>query len=747
MKLITYLLLCSLLTVGMVTTAQTIQLERGSPALSENGVVRDLAFAGGLNSPQFSEADLNNDGRQDLFAFDRVGNVPLAFLRETDGSFSFQPEVLANFPSVVGWMLLRDYDGDGIPDIFAYQGEPVSAVQVFRGSYTSEGILDFQPYPFGRQPNVIYVPVPGTPTPTQLYVSEVDIPDINDIDYDGDLDILTFNFAGGYIEYYQNQSVEQGYGTDSLIYELVDNCWGGIYESGISTELNLASNPGECASNFGSEVGGRHAGSTVLTLDNDGDGDRDLLLGDLSFPNLNLSTNGGDRSEAWMNAQDVTFPSYDTPVDLPIFPAPFYVDVDGDGTRDLVVATNQDPNGIDHDNVWYYQNQGGDTDPQFSFFQEDFLVGQMVDLGTGCRPAVLDYNADGLMDLVVGNYSYFELFGVRNPRLHLYENVGTPSNPAFTLVDDDFLNLNQFNASTFHFAPTFGDLDGDGDWDALVGEQNGRLFYAENTAGPGNPVAFAEVIYNYMDIRIGLASVPQIVDLNRDGLADIILGERTGNINYFQNVGSVGSPSFQSDEEQLPNVRRLGGIDMRIPGFSTAYSSPWVLDLGDRFELFVGNQWGAIAAYGDVSVEPEAEFTSLYENLPGIREGRQLHPLFYDFDADGFFELVVGNYRGGLSWFETNIQLDGTVDVATPVDEPDFAVFPNPAQDLVQVEGPGGGDWQLTLLDASGRTLRQLTVSNARYELSLRGIPSGIYLLRIQQQGRQWYRKLVKLAR
>jgi hypothetical protein len=743
MKLSTLLLLVGLLGVGLLLEAQTISLERGSPPLSEGGIARTLAFAGGLNSPQFSQADLNNDGQQDLFVFDRVGNVPLAFLRRADGSFDFRPEVLRNFPEVEGWILLRDYNGDDIADIFAYQGDPVSSVQVFRGSYGPEGMLNFSPFPFGRQPNVIHIPVPGSPRPTQLYVSEIDIPDINDVDYDGDLDILTFNFAGGYLEYYQNQSVERGYGTDSLIYELVDNCWGGLYESGISTELNLATSPGECASNFGSEVGGRHAGSTVLTLDNDGDGDRDLLLGDLSFANLNLSTNGGSRTEAWMNAQDVTFPSYDTPVDLPIFPAPFYVDVDGDGVRDLVVGTNQDPNGIDHENVWYYQNRGSDADPRFRFFQEDFLVGQMLDVGTGCRPAVLDHNADGLMDLVVGNYSYFELFGVRNPRLQLYENVGTPTAPAFALVDDDFLSLNQFNSSTFHFAPTFGDLDGDGDWDALVGEQNGRLFYLENEAGPGNPVDFAEPVYNYMDIRIGLSSVPQIIDLNRDGLADILIGERTGNINYFQNVGSPGSPSFVTDENELPNLRRLGGIDMRIPGFSTAYSSPWVLDLGDRFELFVGNQWGAIAAYGDISTVPEAAFTELYANLPGIREGRQLHPVFHDFDADGFFELVVGNYRGGLSWFETNIQLDGTVDVATIEEQADLSVYPNPTHDLVRVAGPASGRWKLSLVDLSGRTLREVVVEHPQHELSVADLASGIYLLSIQQADQRWQRKLI----
>ncbi|RMF04767.1 MAG: T9SS C-terminal target domain-containing protein [Bacteroidetes bacterium] len=348
------------------------------------------------------------------------------------------------------------------------------------------------------------------------------------------------------------------------------------------------------------------------------------------------------------------------------------------------------------------------------------------------------------MDLVVGNYSYFELFGARNPRLHLYENVGTANSPAFALVDDDFLNMSQFSSSSFHYAPAFGDLDGDGDWDALVGEQNGYLFFAENLAGPDNPVSFSEPVYAYMNIRIGLASVPQIVDLNRDGLADLLIGERTGNINYFENIGEAGAPRFQADEEMLPNRKRLGGIDMRIPGFSTAYSSPWLVDFGEHFELFVGSQWGVIAAYDSIGPDLSADFREVYPNLPGIREGEQLHPLLYDFDQDGFLELIVGNYRGGLSWFTTNIQLDGTVDSQDLTVSADFRLYPNPARHTVRIDGPGSGTWDLTIFDASGRVVKRLTtLRQPQLELAVEHLAAGVYVVRIQQGAWQSQQKLV----
>ena len=64
---------------------------------------------------------------------------------------------------------------------------------------------------------------------------------------DGDLDILTFNVGGGYLGFYRNLSIERGFGADSLIFELDDDCWGGFFESGVTTALDLSDEPGDCA--------------------------------------------------------------------------------------------------------------------------------------------------------------------------------------------------------------------------------------------------------------------------------------------------------------------------------------------------------------------------------------------------------------------------------------------------------------------------------------------------------------------
>lgn len=735
----------------MCLAAQDFQLTPRSAAVEVDGRQLVYPFAGGLNKPQASAIDFDNDGREDLFLFDRDGDAPLAFRRLASGHLHWEPSMLRNFPALKHWVMLRDYNGDGIEDIFAYSDvSGVPGIMVYRGYYDSDNLIAFQRVQFPAPHPIIYFQT-NSGGQLNLYVTNVDYPAIDDVDCDGDLDILTFNQSGGYVEWYQNQSVEQGYGLDSLHYRLVSNCWCGFFESGLSASLDLAAAPGACAQPFGppdEQVGLRHAGSTLLTFDEDGDGDKDLLLGDLSFPSLVLASNGGDCEQCWTNQQDESFPSYDTPAYLPLFPASFYVDVDDDGRRDLLAATNDQNYAADYECFWWYRNIGTDAAPEFSLQTRSFLLEEMIDMGTSSFPALLDYNADGLLDIVVGNFSYYQELNAKDTRLHLYENVGTATNPAFRLVDDDFLEMNQFGTATFNLAPTFGDLDGDGDDDALIGEQFGRLFYAENLAGPGQPVQFGPVQYNYMDLHVGQASAPEIADLNRDGLPDIILGQNSGFINYFQNQGTADEPFFEPDENTAPNIKQLGGVNASIPGFSTGYSVPRFLDFNGSFMLFMGTRFGDIEIYDQIDGNLNGAFNLVSADFDNIQVGSNLTPVFADLDNDGLLDLLVGNDRGGLNYFETNLMMDGTVEVTpAPAASEETIVYPNPTRDILYLENRSSRPFlALTVVNAQGQIWRRYEPRQATtLELHTADWSAGVYWLLIRTEAGLERRRVVVL--
>ena len=705
----------------------------------------DFALVGGLIAPQFSEVDLDNDGTEDLYIFDKAGNVSLTFLNQGAANqvdYVYAPQYERFFPALSDWVLLRDYNGDGVKDIFSYSDVPgVDGVIVYKGKYVS-GALQFERLDFTHIIEFNVLPFPAGNGHSQIYVTAQDYPAVDDIDGDGDLDILTFAVGGGHVYLYDNKSVEMGYGADSLIFELKDDCWGRFYESGISEVIDLSDDVDICSNGFhdddpSNEI--RHAGSTLLTFDNNADGIKELVLGDISFNNLNLLTNNGDLDIAFMTEQDVHFPSYNVSADVVIFPASFYMDVNNDGIKDLLASPNVWKPGENHEVVWHYRNNGQNDQPDFQFLEKDFLVDEMIDVGKEAHPTFVDYNADGLLDLVVGNNSFYRPFGEKAPRIFLFENTGTASEPMFDLVDEDYLNFSNFdNTGNFSPSPTFGDIDNDGDLDVLVGEESGGFFFGENIAGAGNPINIPNLQFSYMGLDLGVRSVPQLIDLNRDGKLDIVAGEKNGQLVYFQNDGTPEEPLFtpniSSSEPGGNNIMPLGLVDTKLGGTS-GYATAFFYDFGNEFVLFAGSEKGNILRYSNIDNNLDGTFT-LETNLYGnVRPGFLTVPTLVDINNDGRLEMFVGNVRGGITAYKSNLMTDGT-----PVSNQEITkayevnLYPNPAGDVVNIEfkNINVSGTQIMVYNAIGQLVHHGLAENNLTNLSTENWGKGLFIVQVK---------------
>jgi len=562
--------------------------------MQENGSIR-FPWAGGLNHAQFSNMDFNMDGRNDLFVFDRSGDKIISFTTDENGNLDLAPQYRAMFVNqhssfrsrLHDWVLLRDYNGDGQTDIFTYSN---GGMAIYRNDGNSDTLIFtlVTPRLLSNYGNGLI----------NIYISPTDLPAIMDVDSDGDMDVVVFSLFGTAAEYHQNMSMETYGHADSLNFELANACWGNFEEapSTVGVNLNISCKGGNNIGNGNTSAAGVHSGFTMLGIDIEGDGDQDLVLSNLSFNTMSILIND-NAGAAHIGSQDLSFPANfgnTVPIDLYTFPAAFLADVNNDGKTDLIATPYQENNGHDHQGAYLYMNTSNTAEYLFEFEQNDFLQDNMIELGTGAYPVLFDYDKDGLKDLLVGNRRYFVSPGVVSSQLAYYRNTGTAEQPAFSLQTRDLANISQFDLG--NVAPTFGDVDGDGDDDMIIGDAAGLVHLFTNNAGAGNPCNFSLTQPGFQGIDIiGQFATPCLFDVDGDSILDLVIGERNGNLNYYRNTGSATTPAFTLTDNNF------GGVNMRPQGLSFGYSAPFLFEDDNELNMLVGSENGRIDLYNGIT--------------------------------------------------------------------------------------------------------------------------------------------------
>lgn len=698
------------------------QLIRSELSILENGAIIKNPFSGGLSSSQLSNIDFNNDGINDIFVFERIGNRTLAFLKNTAQSdlvYTYSKNYSNLFPALDKWALLVDFNCDGKEDIFTYND---SYVRIYKN--TSDGSnLSFE-----IETDALISDL--GPIQSAIIISEVDIPSFVDVDFDGDIDVLTFKQSGGYVEYHQNLSQELYGNCDSLIFELNTDCWGKFFEG--LNEYNFNSCESQDVAQepmIESRSSGSHSGSSSLTLDIDGDNDMDIILGDVSFNNLNLLVNGGDADEAVMNSVNQNFPignGSTLSAEIESFPAGFFVDVNNDGKRDLVVSPNTNNNAEDFESIYLFLNTGLDNAPIFEFEQRNFLQDYTLDFGTAAYPKMIDYNNDGLKDLIIGNYGYHD---GNNPssQLALLRNIGSATEPNFELIDRDFGNLSSINLDTAlvstssGLVPTFGDLDNDGDVDLIVGDGNGKIHYFKNTAAIGEDAQFELENVNLNTIDVGQHSAPFLFDMNEDGLLDLVIGRVDGSITYAQNNGTETNPLFDNLVEDFGNVSV--GNDESLYG----YSVPFVFSENGEIEMLVGSESGRIYHYNSISGNLSGSFNLVSDNFQNTKEGKNTACLYEDFTGDGKRDMFLGMQSGGLFYFvhdSTATNTQHTYKNSNLVE-----VYPNPTNDFLNIRTKK--DASLKIYSIQGQLVLKQKI-DVQTKIDVRHLKSAYYFIQIE---------------
>ena len=475
-----------------------------------------------------------------------------------------------------------------------------------------------------------------------IEVGDRSAPFFADIDDDGDFDLFVGN-KEGMITFYQNDRDP----TSPLWIKITDN-----YDS--------------------IDVGEK---SVPFLVDIDADLDLDLFIGE-KVGNINFHQNDGTKKNPLWNLVTENYGS----IDVGGGSVPHFVDIDSDGDFDLFI-------GEDYGNINFYRNIGTPNLSKWDLVSSNY---NFIDVGRYSFPVFVDIDNDSDFDLFVGQ---------KKGKIYFYRNDGAPTLPSWSFVTENY----NFIDLGWYTKPALADIDGDGDFDLFVGEEEGNInFYRNEVTLPIG--SWTLVTENYYAIEAKDHSHPTFADIDSDGDLDLFVGKDDGQIEFYQNIGSSDSASWILVSDNYYSIE-VG-----------THSSPTFVDIDADFDLdlFIGQENGKISFYRNDGIPQEPSWTPVPENYDSIGVGEYSVPTFADLDLDGDFDLLIGSGEGKIFFYRNDgtPQADSFVFITDYYDSIDVGNWSAPV--LCDLDSDGDPDLFIGEAEGGLHFYKNLTLNSIR---------------------------------
>jgi hypothetical protein len=161
-------------------------------------------------------------------------------------------------------------------------------------------------------------------------------------------------------------------------------------------------------------------------------------------------------------------------------------------------------------------------------------------------------------------------------------------------------------------------------------------------------------------------------------------------------------------------------------------------------KMIVGSEFGNLFYYTNIDGNISGAFNRVDTNLFKINEGVRCAPFYEDVNNDGGRDLVLGNYAGGVAFFNSsNVNSVGLFDM---VFENSIKVFPNPVKDELSINFDSSTIECLTytITDVLGNEIYKIKSFNKNIRIQTSDFANGIYFLSIYaDQNNQIYQSKI----